>query len=223
MSKGRLICLTGIDGSGKTTLAHGLAEWLGARGQVYRYVYARFLPLLVRPMWVIAKWATRSREEQRPGYADYTARKRSLLRPGIFSHLHEASVLLDYWLQILFKVSLPLGMGRNLICDRYVYDTVVSDLAPDLGYSPERMRMVIDACLAVMPRPDLVFLLDVPEDTTLSRKNDVAAVDYLTERREIYRSLTLREQAVALDGTLPRDRVRDRAGEIVLAHFGEAT
>jgi thymidylate kinase len=220
MKKGRLICLTGIDGSGKTTLAHGLSDWLGARRQAYQYVYARFLPVLVRPLWGAAKLFFLSRRERRQGYSEYTARKRSLLKPGLFSRLHEISVLTDYWFQILFKISLPLWAGRNLICDRYVYDTVVSDLAPDLGYSPERMRKVIDSCLAVMPRPDLVFLLDVPEATSLSRKTDVAAVDYLTERRGIYRSLTLRERAVTLDGTLPRDQVRDRAGEIVLDHFG---
>ena len=220
MKKGRLICLTGIDGSGKTTLAHNLSDWLSRRGQKYQYVYARFLPMLVSPVWGAAKRVFLSQEERRQGYAEYTARKRNLLKPGILSRLHEFSVMVDYWIQILFKVALPIRLGKNLICDRYVYDTVVSDLAPDLKYSHEQMQKVIDFCLAIMPRPDLVFLLDVPETTTLSRKTDVAAVDYVIERREIYRSLTLRERVVALDGTLPREQVRDRAGEMVLKHFG---
>lgn len=220
MKKGRLICLTGIDGSGKTTLAHSLTEWLGRRGQTYQYVYARFLPMLVRPVWGAAKMVFLSKEQQRQGYTEYTARKRSLLNAEIFSRLHEISVMADYWLQILFKVALPLRLGKNLICDRYVYDTVVSDLAPDLKYSREQMQKVIDFCLILMPRPDLVFLLDVPETTTMSRKTDVAAVNYVIERRDIYRSLTLREMVVTLDGTQPREQVRDQAGEIILSHFG---
>ena len=39
-------------------------------------------------------------------------------------------------------------------------------------------------------------------------------LEYLTERREIYRALTLRERVVTLDGTLPRAQVLDAAGEI---------
>jgi thymidylate kinase len=222
MKKGRFICLTGIDGSGKTTLAHSLTEWLGLRGQTYHYVYARFLPVLVRPIWGAAKQIFLSKEERRQEYIEYTARKRTLLRGGIFSRLHEISVLIDYAIQIFFKVTLPLWRGKNLVCDRYVYDTVVSDLAPDLNYSSGQMQKVIDWCLAIMPRPDLVFLLDVPETATMSRKTDVAAVEYVRERREIYRSLTLRERAVTLDGTLPREQIRDRAGEIVRTHFGGA-
>jgi thymidylate kinase len=217
MSRGRLICLIGIDGSGKTTLAHGLVGWLGVRGQVYRYVYARFLPILVRPIWRIAKWLTRSRWDQRQGYAEYTARKRSMLKPGIFSRLHETSILVDYWFQILIKVSLPLRMGRNLVCDRYIYDTVVSDLAPDLGYSTVRVMEVVDRFLAAMPKPDLVFLMDVPEAATLSRKMDVAAEEYLTERRGIYRALAHRERTFPLDGTLPAEQLLEAAGVHVLA------
>jgi thymidylate kinase len=217
MTRGRLICLAGIDGSGKTTLAQSLPGWLADRGLTYRYVYARFLPFFVRPVWATAKIVFLSSAERRQSYGPYTARKRSLLSADFFSRLHEISILADYWFQILFKVAVPLWRGRNLVCDRYVYDTVVSDLAPDLLYSRDRIQQVVNRCLTVMPKPDLVFLLDVPEEVTLSRKTDVADIEYLKERREIYRSLALREKAVPLAGTLSKQQILEQAGETIMS------
>lgn len=46
----RIVCLTGIDGTGKTTCAQALAEALSVQGFSVEYVWLRWEPFLLR--WV---------------------------------------------------------------------------------------------------------------------------------------------------------------------------
>jgi thymidylate kinase len=218
-SKGHLICLTGIDGAGKTTLAHYLATSLSEHGKNYRYVYARFLPILVRPIWAVARLLFLHNQNIDRDYTGYTATKRSLLHSKMLAKCHETAIILDYWIQIILKVSVPLHLGINLVCDRYVYDTVISDLAPDISYSLEQTRRIIDQCFRIMPRPDIVFLLDVPETVTMERKSDVVAKEYLTERRHVYRLLATDGYVVTLKGTDPLAQLQDEAIAAIREQF----
>jgi thymidylate kinase len=153
-------------------------------------------------------------------YVGYSSVKKSFLHRRSLAKLHETSVLTDYLIQVMFKVTIPLLLGANLICDRYVYDTVISDLAPDLGYSPQRVQEVINLCFRVMPRPDLVLWLDVPETVTLQRKSDVAARQYLSERRRIYSTIAADgRHMVALDGTMPMDQILNRVVALATRRF----
>jgi len=153
-------------------------------------------------------------------YVGYSSVKKSFLHKRSLAKLHETSVLTDYLIQVTFKVTIPVLLGANLICDRYVYDTVVSDLAPDLDYSPQRVQEVINLCFRVMPRPDLVFLLDVPETVTLQRKSDVAAREYLSERRRIYSTIAADgHHMVTLDGTVPMDQILNQAVAVATRRF----
>lgn len=198
--KGSLICFTGIDGAGKTTLARHLASTLSDSGRDYSYVYARFLPMLVQPFWVIGKKLFLRSNGNSTNYVEYSRNKQAVMRNRALSKAHEALLLFDYALQLLFKVQLPLALGKNLVCDRYIYDTVISDLATDLGYPREKVFRTIAFCQRFMPEPDLIFLIDVDEKTTMSRKNDVLDIQYLRERRSIYQDLIGRDGIVVVDG-----------------------
>jgi len=201
-------------------LARYLSASLSQQGTVYRYVYARFLPLFVRPAWVVARLLLLRGRDMNSDYVGYSSTKKIFLHGRLLSRLYEASVLVDYLIQVVFKVTIPLLLGVNLVCDRYVYDTVVSDLAPDLGYSLDRVGQVIDSCFRVMPRPNLVFMLDVPETVTMKRKSDVAAKEYLSERRHIYSAIVADSHAVALDGTMSLTQLQNEAMAVITERFG---
>ena len=204
-TRGRLICFTGIDGAGKTTLSKFLSERMTSQGVKYQYVYGRFLPVLVRPFWTVGKLLFLSSKDISGDYSEYTATKKTRLRNPLFARMHEFLLIFDYSLQILAKVTFPLLLGSNLVCDRYVYDTVITDLAPDLGYGDEKVLQMIKFCLAYMPKPDLVFLIDVPEGTSLQRKKDIPDIQYLTDRRGIYSKLKSDKNIVLLSGDLSLD------------------
>ena len=53
------------------------------------------------------------------------------------------------------------------------------------------------------PRPDLVIYFDCPEEIALSRKRDTENIEYLIERRELYKDLSDRCGWIKIDRTLP--------------------
>ena len=55
MKRACLVVFTGIDGSGKTTQAKLLVDWLHKDGKTVSYVWCRWEPFLVRPLIKIWK------------------------------------------------------------------------------------------------------------------------------------------------------------------------
>lgn len=206
--RGLLVCFIGIDGSGKTTMANYTAESLNLNGKPFKYVYARFLPFLVKPIWALARLLFAGGKNIVENYSDYTTEKKTRLKNPLYKKAHLFLVFFDYFFQMFFKVELNKALRRNLVCDRYVYDTVVTDLAPDLGLSTDEMLDLIDFSFRFLSKPEIVFWVDVPEEVSLSRKNDILAREYLTERRAFYNILSEKYQFIELDGTQSLDELK---------------
>ena len=117
-------------------------------------------------------------------------------------------MLLDYSLQVFLKVRLPLFLGRNIICDRYLYDTVITDLAPDMGYAEDRIIALLTSMLRFFPKPDTTFLIDLREEIAYQRKDDIPSLEYLKERRNTYLNIGRKHNMVVLDGTRPIDELK---------------
>ena len=133
-------------------------------------------------------------------YQEYSRARKGLFRKRLLSSIYEYLLRVDYFFQALLKIALPLKLGRNIVCDRYVYDTVVTDLAVDLNYSPSGVHQVLQRYLRLMPTPDVVFLVDVPEEIAYERKNDLPSIDYLRQRRGIYLDVGREHKMTVLDG-----------------------
>ena len=172
---GALICLLGPDGSGRWTQAAALAETLRAQGLDAVHTPARWdpHPLLARRL---------------------SSGGRSTLT-SCRTRAWKSLVLLDHARQTLPKVGIPLLMGRTVVADRYVYDTLV-DLSLALGCAPD--DLLSDFLLRLFPRPDLVILLDLSPKTCAARKGDETLEGALAERRAQY---------LRLGGTLGTDPV----------------
>jgi dTMP kinase len=126
--------------------------------------------------------------------------KEYLFNKRFISALYEWFVLLDYRFQIIGKIAIPVKFGRNLVCDRYIYDTIV-DLAADLDYSDAKIKNRIKQLLDFSPKPDLVFLVDLPEEVAFSRKEDVPSIEFLCEKRKLYKKIEEEFEMIGLDGT----------------------
>ncbi len=200
MKRGSLICFIGVDGSGKTTQAEMLAETLLKQGIRVKYLWNGFEPLLTKPLMAIGRRVFLKGKEMFINYPDYLEAKRNFFRNRFLFTVYHYLVLADYFFQSLGKIRLPLALGRAVICDRYIYD-VVGFLAADGHYSEKQIRKSLRHYLHLFPKPDLTFLLDLPEEVAYQRKNDIPSLSYLSEPREIYLSMAKSQEIATLDGT----------------------
>jgi len=199
--KGIFICFTGIDGSGKSSLARKLVIALRRRGIDCKYVYNRFQPVLTKPLIWIGRLLFLRQKDAFKNYDEYVSARRRLFKNQILSLIYQFLLIFDYIFQSTVKVKFPLMMHKNIICDRYVYDTVITDLAVDMGYSQQKIDKILKRLFIFLPKPDFSFLIDVPEEIAFSRKRDVPSIKYLKDRRNIYLNVGAKHKMIILDGS----------------------
>ena len=219
-TKGLLICFTGIDGSGKTTLSKELVELLNKKGVKCKYVYGRLNPFILKPFILVGEWIFLRGKDISEDYLEYSStKKKVIVKYSFLSKVYQEILLLDYLFQMLFKVKLPLIFGKNIICDRYVYDTVITDLSVDMDYSGAEIKKALKKCFYTVPKPNLSFIIDLPEEIAFQRKEDTPSIVYLKERRNVYLDVGKVEGMVILDGSIPLNNLKcileDRVEELI--------
>jgi thymidylate kinase len=199
--RSNFICFIGIDGAGKTTHANALVDIMKKNGINCKYVWCRFEPFLIAPFITVARVLFLRKKDMFKNYGKYSTAKKKLLKNVFLSKLYQYLILSDYFFQVFLKIKIPLRFGKNIICDRYIHDTIITDLAVYLSYSTEKIEKVLGKCLYFFPKPDLSFLIDVPEEIAYQRKDDTPSLDYLKERREMYLDIGKEYGMIILDGT----------------------
>ena len=67
----------------------------------------------------------------------------------------------------------------------------------------------------LLPRPDVIFMSDVPAEVALDRKDDIPSLEYAQELRRMYLFAARQEGAIVLDGTRPpKELVHDVIGRL---------
>ena len=216
-SKVRLICFVGIDGSGKTTLAKDLVETMGQNGIRYKYVYGRLEPFILKPFIMVGRKIFLRGNDMFEDYTQYSNTKRDAMKRNSFLlWIYKNILLFDYSLQLIFKVRLPMMLGKNIVCDRYVHDTVITDLSVDMNLSSSEIQDLIERFFYIAPKPDFAFLIDLPEEIAFQRKDDTPSVEYLKERRQIYLDVGKEEERMmVLDGSKSLDEIQNNLIESI--------
>jgi dTMP kinase len=196
----KLICLTGIDGAGKTTLARNLVSQLSAEGKQANYLYGRTYPVISRFLMALGKRVFFSKHDEWKDYEGYHSDKKKTMRNPLLSSVYTAAILVDYYLQIWFKLFTYAFTKQVVILDRYIYDTVISDLSVHLNYNDRQTDSAIHRGLYLLPTPTLTALIDLPEEVAMARKDDVPHLEYLRERRHWYLTLLRRPEVKKFNG-----------------------
>jgi dTMP kinase len=136
---GRLFCVEGIDGSGKSTQIALLHEWLKSEGYAVKFSVWNSSPLVKK---------TTSR-----------GKKRQLLTPTTFSLIHAT----DFADRTEHEIIPYLKAGAVVLCDRYIFTAFARDTAR--GVSPRWVRRLYRFAAP----PTVAFYFRVPLDVALDR------------------------------------------------------
>ena len=175
---GRTVLLCGPDGTGKSTLAAGLVRSLAATRPV-KHVHHRAPVLPKRTVETV------TRPHARPPYARWL----SLLKLGY--------LFVDVALGWRFQIRPFIRSGGWLVMERGWWD---------LAVDPRRYRLDVPTSLIrqlgrLVPRPDLVLVLDAPVAAVLARKSELDGYE-LTRQMDLWRTvLPKRLKVVFLDAT----------------------
>jgi thymidylate kinase len=193
---GFLICIVGIDGSGKTTLSNKVTDLLTQRNVRNKQIYLGWRNFNSAPFKMIATLIKKGSGGSFNAADNHRVTTQKIKHAGFFKF----AVMVDYCLTTISRMFIPLLTRTTVVCDRYFFDVLINT-GVDLGESEQRICRSIYRWGHVFPKPALLILLDVPVEVAYERKDDIPAVDYLTEHRKIFLSLATKFGMIVLDGT----------------------
>lgn len=198
--KGKFVCFFGIDGSGKTTLINESIKRLNQKGVKFNYVWGSHQLYFLRPIIVLGKRILFRNSSSSKDYNRYVSSINKIGKSSFLSLCYQGAIFIEYLVQIFFKISIPLLIGKNIISDRYIYDTVVN-MKVNLGLEESTLNKIIKVLLKIIPAPDLIFFVDVPEELAFARKTDTPSIEYLRIRRILFKKIAESYHAIFIDGT----------------------
>lgn len=137
--EGTLVCVEGIDGSGKSTQLALLRDWLKDSGKDV----------------IFTEWNSSELISQ----TTKLAKKKNMLSPRTFSLLHAV----DFADRLKQIIAPALKAGFIVLADRYAYTAFARDVAR--GVEPHWVREVYDFAI----KPDLAVYFDIDPLTSLER------------------------------------------------------
>jgi|Deesub1362B_J571_1020462.scaffolds.fasta_scaffold00023_113 dTMP kinase len=194
----KLICIIGVDGAGKTLLSKRLVSYFRRINVNSLYVYGRIKPYITYLLAILSR-ALLSASPESMEYREYVkVKKRAIDRFSSLTRIYALIMSFEYFLQVLLKVWLPLKLGYTVVCDRYLYDTGIYDLPSN---NPGIIWRWITFMTKILPKPDYIFIIDIPEAISMSRKSDIPSIDYIVEKRRLFLYLSKIFNIPILDGT----------------------
>jgi thymidylate kinase len=218
------VALIGADGSGKTTVATGLATLLPHRVRyLYMGVSAESSNVML-PTTRLARLAKRALGASQdtagpPSHETIDARRRPRSLPRRILRSGRAALRIgnrtaEEWYRQIVARRWERG-GAIVIYDRHFFiDYHAYDVSDVHGRSIE--QRIHGRLLGLLPKPDLVVYLDAPAEVLQARKGE-GTVEALEQRRHEYRAIaSIVPRFVEVDATQPIDAVmRDVADSIL--------
>ncbi|HEY9202194.1 MAG TPA: adenylyl-sulfate kinase [Gammaproteobacteria bacterium] len=207
----KLIYITGIDGSGKSTVSEYLADKLRSQGYEVNILWLRFNHVFSKPLLGLCRLLGYTKYEKpqgiHVGYHDFYKSK-------VISYLFILFQYLDA-VRVKYTKILPLYRKKNsiIILDRYVYDILI-DISVDTRFDGLFSSWLGKKFIALLPDDSINILVWRELDDVLDVRPE-GRVDRNFESRFKYFSELKNNQKIHTinnEGTL--DELLDAAGKI---------
>ncbi|MEA2494311.1 MAG: hypothetical protein QOJ29_2222 [Thermoleophilaceae bacterium] len=201
------VALSGMDGSGKSTVATALCEHLRASGFEAETHWVRLgnqgelLDRVARPVKRFLGANATVADPVAAGGPELEAKDTGRRRGGPLA-----------WAWILFvtttaartqrRATRPLRRGHSVVCDRWLADALV-DLELRYGSQGAARALLRKA----LPQPDLAILLRIDGATSAKRKPGDQAERYLVQMERLYDDAAREQRLVVVDARAPLERV----------------
>jgi thymidylate kinase len=173
MKKSVIICFLGIDGSGKSTLAKHLYEDL--RTAQYNATYTWWLKreqsLFRRTLKAFG--TSRYLKLEIDAKNKRVAANNNKIIGRLFRSWYPIIPFLDYLSFALSNAWIPKVSSNDaiIIFDRFMYDVVLA-LSDEFEFTERQEQKLLKLCSILVPKPDLIFKIDVPPEISYARKKD---------------------------------------------------
>jgi thymidylate kinase len=176
-----LITLSGTHGTGKSTTAGACRYYLNRLG--WKQAYIRQVDLLIPFGFVIKR-----------GSQLLHVQPTELERMKPFRILWAVYILLIYLPFLRAGISFRHVLGYSVLCDRYIYDLIVTFRGKDIVTPFENLLP------SLLPRPTISFVLDAPTDRILKYRPEHTR-DLIEKEQRLYRQLTNRFHLRRIDAS----------------------
>lgn len=204
--RGTFICYIGIDGSGKTTLVNETISFCGKKGKEFKYVWGAHQLYLLGPVVRLGKKYLLGNKDSSKNYNDYLGSVNTVGKNTFLSACYRIALLTEYTIQVYLKIGVSLYFGKNIISDRYLYDTLIN-MKVNLGMQDTQLFRFMKKLSRYFPKPDRLYFVDVPEEIAFARKADTPSIEYLRIRRPLYQKTAECYGARVIDGSMPKEAV----------------
>jgi thymidylate kinase len=206
--KYNLICISGPDGTGKTTQASLLMDSLKESGSSYEYRWLRFHHLISLPVLGLARLMGLSEmvtldNGEKIGYHYF-------YRSRVISNLYKASMFLDTLLYTIYNVYIPINLlNKHLVCDRFIYDTLV-DLAISTGDFKINESITGKLLLKLLPGDSKFLVLITDEKTLQKRRYELSQDQNLKLKIQLYKTIAEEFDLPQIDASLPIATINEK-------------
>lgn len=212
-----IVCFNGIDGSGKSLQAQRLVDQLNEAGYPAVYVWngtrapiTRWFTRMVKRMLGVTKVTTPSPvapTSSSKEYRSYLTQTQQIFKRPVVRNIWLHKSLMEHTIEIWARVLPHLLRGRIVVCDRYIFDTVISIGVLSNLNSEQMARLLHVSTWYPVPRPTEWFFLDIAAEVGFQRKDDVPDLLFLERRVPLYRTAANILGMQHLDGTAKPDEI----------------
>ncbi|NTW27257.1 MAG: hypothetical protein HGA36_02965 [Candidatus Moranbacteria bacterium] len=205
----QIISISGLDGSGKSTQAKMLQEFLEAQGKKVQYFHAIEFSLAqkiksLRDQHCLICRFTKARDKTEP------ATEKSVTKANWLQiQLRKILLLIDVFRFKAFKKKLAREKCDFLITDRFFYDSIVNISYLSKRNTPSRAEKFL-------PASDFAFYIKLQPESIMTRERvPDQGLDYLKAKKKLYDMYAILWDFNIIDGSKDKQTLHEEIRSII--------